>query len=450
MNIWRLVVREIGYRKLNFGLALLSVAVAVGCLAAVLTVLGIHDVCTEELLAAREAETAQRMAKLEDDYRKITRNLGFNVLILHKDQNPAALYAEEAASHYLPEEYAERLAKSRIVTVNHLLPSLQERLVLTWQDRDGTVRQSMVHVIGVRGEVPILHQTQKKPLLDPVPAGSVVVGYQLHRDLGLKDGDRVRLELARRVRDGEQVRLEKLPPIELRVHRRYDQRGSEDDITIWVNLAEAQKLLGRPRQINAMLALECNCSDKNRLAGVRKEIEAILPDTQVIEKHSQALTRAEARNRAEKEALDGVRLEKERRAEERQRQEGLAAVLVPLALLGALVWLGVLAFSNVRDRSNEIGILRALGVQSPPIFVLFLARAGLIGVMGTLLGYAAGSVVGMLWGEQVAASDLVSVVLEPVQLVAVLLAAPLLCALASALPALLAVRQDPAVVLREG
>src|SRR5436853_4877185 len=102
MSIWRLVFREIGYRKLNFGLAILAVLVAVGCLVAVLTALELHDLRTEEIVAKKEADTKADMRKLEDDYRKITLKLGFNIEILPKDQNLSELYAKDYASKYMP------------------------------------------------------------------------------------------------------------------------------------------------------------------------------------------------------------------------------------------------------------------------------------------------------------------------------------------------------------
>src|SRR5438105_7079834 len=95
MTVSRLILREICYRKLNFALGVLSVLVAVGCLVAALAFLHAHDLRTEEVIAAKEAETRQQVAKLEDDYRKIGVGMGFNLLILPRDQNLSDLYAED-------------------------------------------------------------------------------------------------------------------------------------------------------------------------------------------------------------------------------------------------------------------------------------------------------------------------------------------------------------------
>ena len=119
----------------------------------------------------------------------------------------------------------------------------------------------------------------------------------------------------------------------------------------------------------------CNCESPDRLGDIRKEVAAILPETQVTEFQSQALARAEARNRAAQEAVDRVTSTaawaksvvagaRESRAALRIEKEATAAWLVPLVLLASVVWLGVLTFLNVRERNIEIGILRALGVKS--------------------------------------------------------------------------------------
>jgi hypothetical protein len=424
MSVWRLVLREIVYRRLTFGLGVLAVVVAVGCLVAVLTLLRLHDLRTEEVVAAKEAEAGKRGRQLDDDYRKINLKLGFNIQILPKDQNLGDLYADDYAARTMPEEYAERLAKSRVVTINHLLPSLRQRV--TWPERKRTIILE-----GVRGELPITDQKPKKPLLDLVPPGHMLVGHELHASMGLGRGEKVLLL-------GKEFTVQKLLPA----------TGSKDDITVWIGLAEAQQLLDKHGRINAILALECNCAARDRLGEVRKEIAKLLPDTQVIEKTSQALTRAESRNRAAAEARDMVQREKTARTALRQQREEFAAVLVPLVLLGCTVWIGLLAFTNVRDRAGEIGILRALGVGTGRVFGLFLARAVLVGLLGAVLGWAAGSLAGAWWGEEPATQG--TALFEPAQLLLVVLAAPLLCALASLVPALLAVRRDPAIVLREG
>jgi hypothetical protein len=423
MSLWRLILREIRFRKLNFLLGVLSVAAAVTCLVAQTTVLRRHDLRTERLVAAKEAETQAKMDAYEDDVRRITVNMGFNVMILPKSQNLGDLYADDFAAETMPEEYAERLARSRVATINHVLPSLQQKV--KWPERERTIL-----LMGVRGEV-YVRSAKQTPILEPVPEGRVVVGYELHRSLGLKAG-------------GPLVLMDRTFTIE----RLNPERGTKDDITLWIGLRAAQELLGKPGRINGILALDCTCA-ADRLSLIREEILKILPDTQVIEFASQAIARSEARTRAAAEAASAVAAETDQRNRLRDAREALAAVLVPAVSAGSALWIGLLALANVRDRRAEIGLFRAIGLRGRHVLFVFLGKAVLTGLAGAGLGIAAALAFAAGWTEATAAD---AGRLEGVDwrwLAGAAILAPILAALASWLPAMVAARQDPAVVLRE-
>jgi hypothetical protein len=260
----------------------------------------------------------------------------------------------------------------------------------------------------------------------------MILGHELARNLALKAGHKTKFM-------GREFTVEKINP----------ERGNKDDITVWISLPEAQELLGKPGLINGILALDCTCDTLDRLGRSRPEIARILPDTQVIEYASQALTRAEARQRAAEEARAGIQREKEGRQKLRAEQEALAAVLVPVVMLGSSVWIGLLALANVRDRRGEIGILRALGLRTHQLLSIVLGKAGVIGLAGGCLGYVAGRVIGALWREAPGTPAIGTAFVDLRLLLLVLVAAPLLAVLASWLPALSAAQQDPAVALRE-
>lgn len=424
MSLYHLVVREILHRQLTFWLGVFSASVAVAAWVAALAILQKHDARTEQIIAAKEAETRRQMAKLEDDYRKVMLKLGFNVLILPKDQNLSDLYAEDFASKYMPEEYATRLARSKVATINHVLPSLQQKV--KWPENERTVL-----LMGVRGEV-YIQSRQQKPLLEPVAPGTMVLGHELARTLPLKVGDKTKLM-------GREFTIAKVNP----------ERGNKDDITVWISLPEAQELLDKRGLINGILALDCTCDTLDRLGRIRPEIAGILPDTQVIEYASQALTRAEARQRAALEAQAGVQREKESREKLRNEREALAAVVVPGVMIGSALWIGLLSLANVRARRNEIGILRALGLPAHKILIIILSKAAVIGLTGASLGYVAGRVIGTLWRETPGEAPIPMAFIDLRLLVLVLAGAPVLAALASWLPAIIAAQQDPAVALRE-
>jgi len=424
MSVWRLILREILYRKASFLLGVAAVLVAAGSVVAAVSLLRRYDLRTEQRAAAQEAELRRTLAAAEDDYREITKGLGFNILILPKDQNLSDLYAEDFASKLMPEAYAERLLQARVASINHVLPILQQKL--KWAERERTVL-----LVGTRGEIPSADKDASKPLLDLVAPGAVVLGNELHRSLKLSVGDKLTLL-------GREFTVSRLQP----------ERGNKDDITLWINLGEAQKLLQRDGQINAILALECNCA-ADRLSTIRGDIAAILPDTQVIEFGTQALARAEVRSRAAAHARDAMQRENDSRARQRAERSSLFAVLAPLLVTACSIWAALLAADNVRGRVREIGVLRALGVRSRQILALFLARAALMGLAGALLGFAAGWLGSWAWDARSGVGPPLGALFPPVLFVLVLAVTPLFAALVSFVPAQFAAQQDPAEALRE-
>jgi len=405
MTIWRLVTSEILHRKMNFALGVLAVMVASTSFIGSITLLQIH-----------EADLVQGMDKLKDDTRKAMLKLGFNVVILPKDQNLADWYAEDYASNYMPEDYVHKLANSGIVTVRHFLPSLQQKI--EWPER-----KRKIILVGARGEVPNLHKNPVKPLVQPVPPGTISFGYELHRNLDLKVGEKV-----------------KLMGKEFTIHACHKERGNKDDITAWIYLAEAQELLDKQGLINAILALECLCTG-DALPLIRKEIAAILPDTQVIERGSRALARAEARTKVEREAR--ITLENEKH---------LASILTPVVVTGCAVWVALLGFTNVRARREEIGILRTLGVSAKSILVMFVSRHILVGVLGGALGFCAGVLAAVYFSTALEGTriQITSMDLSVAGLLVLSVGgAAALAVIAGWIPTMTAIRQDPAEVLRE-
>jgi len=448
MTIWRLALQEIRHRKLGFLLAVLTVAAATACLVGARTLLRVNSVVSAELYEAQEEKLQQSLdekrevvhqagADLQDAMRKQMLGLGFNILILPEDQSRSELLLNGMTAT-MPESYVDKLAQSKIVTVNHLLPSVTKRI--TWPERD-----KEVILIGTRGEVPIQHRGLKKELLEEVAEGKMVIGYSIQKDLKLKVGDTV-----------------KFMEQDFTISEAHAERGSTDDVTVWINLKQAQELLGMQNLINAILALECDCVG-DRISAVREEISAILPGTQVIEKYSQALTRAEARAKAKEvaevalahEEATGTAMLQEQasnRAALQNRQSEFAAVLVPLVLAASAIVIFLLALVNAKQRSEEIGILRAIGLKARQIIIVFLSKALIIGVLGGLLGVALGFWVGYSLPQTSGIDIQVSQLFDGGRLKTTLLGAPLLAlllsSLASWIPALLAASKDPAIVLQ--
>lgn len=370
MSTWYMLLREWRFRAGNALLGGAAVALAVAVWSGSLVILRGHDARTVVGLDLAREQAAKATAELEDGIRRATLKLSFNLVILPEGQDLRAWHNDGEIRGALPEAYVRQLADSGIATIQHLLPIVQRRLL--WEEKG-----RRIILVGTRGEVAQLHSNPKKPLVQPVPPGSIVLGYELHSSLRLNVGDQV--ELMGR---------------EFTVHRCHEARGSQDDITAWIDLGQAQELLGLQGQVHAILALECMCAGFPGADKFRAEVRRILPHTDVIELGSKALARAESRLKLAEEVAAGVQREETARAELRQARERVAGVLVPVAFLAGLLAVAALAAANARARGPELALLRALGWRERQVLTLLLARYALIALPAALVGCALGVGVG--------------------------------------------------------
>jgi ABC-type lipoprotein release transport system permease subunit len=427
MKLFTLIRREMFYRLRRTFAALLAVAIAAAALTAALTLLRLHDRAARTLLAEREQQTAKAGAVLRDEMRKATLKLSFNLLILPEQVDLKQWYIDQESRFTLPESYGDKLVKSGIVSVQHILPMLQKRIV--WPETGRTIV-----LIGTRGEAADLYKNPRAPLIQPVPEGSIVLGYELHHSLGITSNQTV-----------------KLMGREFKIHRLHEERGSKDDITAWIHLKDAQELLGMQGKISSLLALECLCVGADALDQIRGEVIGILPGTQVVEMGTKVIARAEARIRAGEETARQLDAEKEKQRQLQLQRQRFAALLIPLMLLLCGGWIGLLTFSDVRDRRGEIGMLRTIGFRTHSLLLLFLGKNLMIGIAGGAIGYA---VAALLCGARTAgmaglsAADAASV-WSLFNLLISMAGAVGLMMISGWIPALIAAQTDPADVLRE-
>ena len=128
----------------------------------------------------------------------------------------------------------------------------------------------------------------------------------------------------------------------------------------------------------------------------------------------------------------------------RFRARALGAFSILALLLSAMGIFGVQAFA-VAQRRREFGIRLALGAQVRDVFLLVFGTAGRIVVIGLLVGAIgaatlARSFSALLFGVHP---------LDAVTFIAAPLTLTLVAFLATVVPALHAIRTDPAVVLRQ-
>jgi predicted lysophospholipase L1 biosynthesis ABC-type transport system permease subunit len=463
MSVLRLIFAEIRFRTVNFLLSLLAVTVAASLFIVGPTLISGYAEDTDQQMAvlqketellqaeaeemqketeAMQAETEAMLAEMDTQTTRIMRDLGVNLRIVHKDTNFGSLYTDFVAVDF-PEDYVQRLAEApQIETIVHLVATLQHKL--KWRER----------TVLLMGTLPVLTQSQKneeKPhMVQSVEPGTVFIGSEL--GVGLKAGETVEIE-------GKSFKIAQIMP----------EFGGLQDVQIVMDLHDAQEVLGTPGRINQIMALNCKCKG-NRLSVIRKELEGVLPDTKVTEQTTRAEAREKQRDlvaqtRASELASVQANLERvianrdrvtenhNRQLASRQRQElmlsGLIGITTPLVVFVSALFVGLMTWINVRERRPEIGVLRALGKNGWNIAALFLGKSFLLGLIGGAVGCGLGYLFTPLIGS--ATMDIVASLfqVDARLAVATILGAPLVAVMASYLPTLSAISQDPAIVLMD-
>ena len=338
----------------------------------------------------------------ERETARVMLSMGYNLHIIAKQASVATFLVTGIPDKTMPETYLDALAAQRSISYNHVLATL-----------DGGMSWRGVEIL-LTGLSPDVGppSREKPPMTFKIEPGTAYVGHHIAVLLGIQRGDAIDL-------NGK----------ELKVERCLAESGGTDDMRIQCSLGDAQTILELPGQISQIKAVDCLCLAKDDPVEIlRKEIGSILPEAQVFQAKSLATARAK----------------------QRQMIQNLFAVLLPFVLAACGVWIAVLAITNVRDRRQEIGLLRALGYDTGSILRLFLGKAVLVGLFGAAVGFLLGAGLGLQFGPRVFEIT-AHVMLRPeLSLLAfACILAPLFAVIASLVPAVIAATYDPAATLRE-
>jgi putative ABC transport system permease protein len=179
-------------------------------------------------------------------------------------------------------------------------------------------------------------------------------------------------------------------------------------------------------QINKIEALGCVCHD-GRIKNARNQVQAIFTDLEVTEISSIA----------------------DARENQRLMMNKYGAFIIPFIILTCLLITGLLFYQNVTGRKHEIGLLKAMGTGNAGILFMFLAKAFILGLIGGIIGFFAGTLIAEYFGRTIfrfTAADI-----KPVWnlFIYTMIIFPVLWMLASWVPALRATQIDAARTLSE-
>ena len=356
-------------------------------------------------LAVTVVVASQLLADADErETRRVTRDMGFNLRLISAETDLGQFYRDGFSRNEMDSAMLDRLATqlTNNVSFNHLVGSLRREYTINGQD---------ILLVGL-SETYVAPGQGKKPMGVVIKKGTIHIGSEVARKQKKKRNDTMYL--------GERQFTVANDPIET---------GTPDDITIFTRLEDVQSVLRLEGKINEIEAIDCLCltADQDPLAILRQEIGNILPEVQVV----QMRTLADAR------------------AKQRQTRERVNQFVLPWVLVACAVWVALLAVLNVRDRRQEIGILRALGKGGGRIAGLFLGKAALLGLMASVFGAAFGTWAILEFGPSLFPVTKKAIQASPTLVWQMVVATPVFAAFVSFIPAMLAVSHDPAESLRE-
>jgi putative ABC transport system permease protein len=200
--------------------------------------------------------------------------------------------------------------------------------------------------------------------------------------------------------------------------------GSQDDQLLFTSLTTAQSVLNKPDQVSLVevAALCKDCPVNEMVAQISKK----LPNAKVM---------------AIQQVVKG---RMETLAQFRKFSYGLSVVVV---LIGGLVVL-VTLMGSVKERTEEIGLFRAIGFRQQHIMRIIFIESGLIAILAGVMGYLLGT--GAIWAglSIIGSHSDVGVLFDPALAAGAVAMALTVGLSASAYPARMAARMDPNQALK--
>ncbi len=339
----------------------------------------------------------------KNETRLLTRNMGFNVRIIPGETDMNQFWTGGYSKLTMSQDIVKRLIDEKSVDYAHLTATLHKKII--WRDKE-------VILTGISKDEKEPSGKSKSKMIFAIEKDKIYVGYELAKQFHLTDGDR--LEFI-----GQTFEVKKT----------LSETGSEDDVRVYFDLETLQKLLNMEGRINEVMALNCMCSTQggDPLGELRAELNRVVPEAKVIMNATIANAREDQRKMTDK----------------------YFAFLFPIILIISAIWLASVAMTNVKERTHEIGIMKALGFTNWKISQLFFFRAFVIGLLGAILGFVLGSILSYYLGPKIFNLTLIPV--KPLYhlLYWAIFIGPLFAALTSLIPVLWAVDQDSAQLLKE-
>jgi len=356
MNLLKLVLIELWIKKSQLISSLMAIVIGIGVIIGIRTI----NVYSEKAVAV----------KLD--------NLGANILVLPQGASIDDYYTSDIDAPTIPMEYVEKILTSDIKGVDNLSPKLTRRItigdkkiVLTgiqpkneiaskplWQTtRFGKELQTSCAPSNNENKSHGYEDEKlKRKGVDSLKYSECLLGVQVAKILNLKEKGKLKIQ------DKEFV-----------IAKIIGETGTVDDDRVFINLKAAQDIFGIENQISAIEIMGC-CNAISD--GLLSKLRNILPDTRITTINQIVSTQIETNKMMNKTSI---------------------IVLIIILFVGSIS-IGNYMWANVNERRKEIGILRMIGTLKSEIYTILLLKSTILGFIGGVLGYCAGTVAAYYMG----------------------------------------------------
>ncbi|MFC2128650.1 ABC transporter permease [Bacteroidota bacterium] len=377
--ILKQIIKEIRYRKLGFILGFIAVSLAVSLFVVFFT-----------MTNASKKETI-----------RLTRDMGLNLYIIPAEAGIDNFWTNGYSDQTMPEKWIKKFYDFKNFSFAHITAVLKQKIF--WEGNN----------IFLTGLSPDFEPTgqKKTSMVFNIKKGTAYLGYELAEKTGFQEGEKILVYNK-----------------EFIIEKNLGETGSSDDMSMYVELHDAQEILGLNGKINEIRALNCLCinpEETDPLDILRSQLKEILPGTKMTMNKSIAIARERQR----------VMLDK------------YFAIILPVILIVAGIWIAALSWLNTRERKYETGILRAIGYGTGKIAILLLSRNIIIGILSAIAGFILGTWLSMKFGPDIFLVSLTHIQVDYLLLLKLLVAIPLFTVLSAVIPVAHNITNEPALIL---
>ena len=245
--------------------------------------------------------------------------------------------------------------------------------------------------------------------LEDDDSDGALVGSSLAKKLGIKNGDTISLSSAEK------------PFRDFTVRAVFDAGGDEDDC-VYVNLSSAQELFSKQGLVSSIDVSALTTPDNElsrRAAQDPQSLNMVDWDTWYCTAYVSSIC-YQLQEVISNSSAKAVRQVAESEGAILNKTQLLMLLITMLSMIGSALGISNLVTASVMERSQEIGLMKAVGAYSGSVMALVLTEIFITAVVGASVGYFAGLGFAQIIGRSVFDSS-INIKLTVIPIVALLI-----------------------------